>query len=304
MLVSVVIPSYNHAPYVLDAIRSVLKQTWHPIELIVIDDGSTDGSADIIEGYWEKHGRNFTFIRRENRGLVYTLNQALNMANGELFCELASDDYFPNDSIELRASHLSTHPDSVAIFANGLLIDKDGNVLGDVFGEKKQSIIFESKDPVKSILEGNFPVFSTCLFRKDVLLQSGGFDTDNFFYYEDLEAPLRLFLAGDVNFLDVPVIFRREHETNVSKTTDYVRVEKVALYGKLLKDPLFQPYKSVIINSFNREYFKLLRCLSKGLLVEYPRTKHILTKYKKNPSLMDFRTWYYLFKCRKKGLSL
>jgi len=82
MLISVIIPSFNHKRYVIQSITSVLDQTWRDLDLIVIDDGSTDGSADLIEQI-KRGGGGFRFVRRENRGLIKTLNQGLQMAKGK-----------------------------------------------------------------------------------------------------------------------------------------------------------------------------------------------------------------------------
>ena len=76
MLVSIVIPSYNHRQYVVQAIESVLDQDWPEIDLIVIDDGSKDGSSEVIQELLDRRG-GFRFVARENRGLIKTLNQGL-----------------------------------------------------------------------------------------------------------------------------------------------------------------------------------------------------------------------------------
>ena len=93
-LVSIIIPSYNHERFVCDSIRSVIDQSYQNIELIVIDDGSTDSSVEKIQGLiplCEKRFIRFEFRHRPNKGLSATLNEALEWTQGEYFSSLASE---------------------------------------------------------------------------------------------------------------------------------------------------------------------------------------------------------------------
>lgn len=257
MKVSVIIPSYNHSRFVLKAIKSVLVQSWSDVELIVIDDGSTDGSREVIEEF-HKANPEFIFIARKNRGLVYTLAQGLNMASGEAVCELASDDFFPVDSIEKRVRHLKSNPDTVAVFADGWLVNECDKVISDTIVSGLRRSLFFDKDPIKRLIEGYFPVFSTCLFRKKPFMRAGGFDYDTFRYYEDLEPPILLSLQGKVDFIHEKVIYRRIHSGNVSLAITN-RIEKIFLYQKLLTNFKVSDYRRLIKKRLEREFFKLLR---------------------------------------------
>lgn len=259
MLVSVVIPSYNHRAYVTQAIESVLDQSWPSVDLIVIDDGSKDGSAEEIRRLHARRG-GFNFIARENKGLLHTLNEGLSLARGEFFCELASDDYFPPDSIELRVKYLQDHPGCVAVFGDGILVR--GEVLtNETLIDGKRQQMFAVPDPIPHMLTGALPVFSTGLIRTGLLREVGGFDQLTFRYYEDLDTPIRLALAGRLGFMDAPVIYRRSHDTNVSGTTDHIRAEKVRCLQKLVKVPGLRPYAKILNKQLRREFLKLGRYL-------------------------------------------
>ena len=95
-LVSIVITCYNYADYVAESIESALNQTYKNIEIIVINDGSTDNSLDIINNYKTR----VKVISRKNKGIVFTRNQALDLVKGEFLCFLDADDYFDDDYIE------------------------------------------------------------------------------------------------------------------------------------------------------------------------------------------------------------
>lgn len=260
--VSVVIPSYNHHRYVILAIESVLAQTWPQVDLIVIDDGSSDGSAELIQTFWEQRG-GFTYLRRENRGLIQTLNQGLELAKGQYFCELASDDYLPFDSLEKRATFLNNHQDCVAVFADGYMV-WDERETKERFLDEKRRRLFDQKDPIPDLLRGTLPVFATGLFLTSSLREVGGFDYESFRYYEDLEMPVRLCQKGKVGFLDEPVFFRRDHETNTSRVTRHIRAEKVRCYEKFVKDPSLSFYRKLIRKCLRRHYLSLGRYLHQG----------------------------------------
>ena len=107
-LVSVLLPSYNHARFVESAVRSVMEQQGVSFELIVIDDGSTDDSPQILEALQKELG--FRYIHRENRGLVRTLNELLSLANGKYFCSFSSDDRMAPGRLAVQSAYLESHP--------------------------------------------------------------------------------------------------------------------------------------------------------------------------------------------------
>jgi alpha-1,3-rhamnosyltransferase len=263
MLVSVVIPSYNHRQYVAQAIESVLDQSWPHVDLIVIDDGSKDGSPEVIQKLLDERG-GFRFVARENRGLLLTLNEGLALARGEFFCELASDDYLSSDSIEKRVRFLFEHPECVAVFGDGFRVVNDAVVDQSFLDEGRRQVLL-APDPIPMMLEGDLPVFSTGLIRRHALMAIGGFDDQTFRYYEDLDTPILLALKGRLGFIDTQVIFRRQHDTNVSSSTSHVRVEKVLCYSKFLGESSFSPYRKLLLKRHRRSLLALGRHLSKAV---------------------------------------
>ena len=102
-LVTVLIQSYNYEQYVEAAINSVLEQSYRRFELVIIDDGSTDRSPDIIQGIGDQHPSRITYInRRENKGIVSTYNEAIPYVNGDVFVAISSDDLLPRDALLKR----------------------------------------------------------------------------------------------------------------------------------------------------------------------------------------------------------
>ena len=103
--VTVVVPSYNHAQYIKKCIMSIINQTYKNFQLIVIDDGSSDNSVDIIQDLSEMYG--FTFIVQENKGVAATLNRAIReYCVGDYFTFCASDDFWTSDKLEIQVAFM------------------------------------------------------------------------------------------------------------------------------------------------------------------------------------------------------
>lgn len=260
MLVSVVIASYNHRSYVVQAIESVLDQDWPEIDLVVIDDGSSDGSPEVIRELLQRRG-GFRFVARENRGALATFRELLQLAQGELFCLLASDDYLPPGSLTARADFLARHPDHVAVFGDGLKVTERTGQEEHIIDPRRRRL-FDLADPVPEFLKGlNLPIH-TLMVRTAIFRRIGGFDP-RYTRCEDLDVQLLLFLEGKVSFADVPVYCYRRHETNVSGTNPGIsRVDKVLCYRKYLEEvPSLAPYRKLIRYRLRRQYLLLARHL-------------------------------------------
>jgi alpha-1,3-rhamnosyltransferase len=127
--VSVVVPSYNHAPFVAAALRSIFAQTHVPARLLVIDDGSRDGSPQVIEGVLRDCPFPCELIARGNRGLCATLNEGLAKTSGRYFAYLGSDDLWLPDFLAARVALLEARARAVLAYGHTYLIDEHGEVM-------------------------------------------------------------------------------------------------------------------------------------------------------------------------------
>lgn len=123
--VSVVIPSYNHGKFIKNAVNSVLNQTYKNFELIIIDDNSTDNSRKVINSFKDKRIRKY--YNSNNEGAVATLNQLIDLANGEYIALLNSDDMWSNDKLEKQIKILEEKKEYSACFTWANFIDEKGN---------------------------------------------------------------------------------------------------------------------------------------------------------------------------------
>jgi len=131
-LISVILPVYNGEKFLRDSIESILNQTYESFELIIINDGSTDGSLNIINEYACKDSR-IKVISRENKGLVYSLNEGIDLAKGKYIARMDADDISLSQRFELQYKYLEEHTD-IAIL--GTFIESFGE-------DKKTSIMLE-----------------------------------------------------------------------------------------------------------------------------------------------------------------
>ena len=137
-LVTLVTPVYNAMPWLREYLDCVERQTWRPLEVILVDDGSTDGSADCLrerEGALKAAGLTVRILLCEHKGQAAAFNAALPHIHGELFTWCDADDLLTTDSVEKKALWLMEHPKIGMVRSNGTVLDADlGTVLGDSAG--------------------------------------------------------------------------------------------------------------------------------------------------------------------------
>src|SRR5215207_1834989 len=206
--VAVVVPSYNHAPYVAAALRSVFAQTHAPERLLVIDDGSRDGSPQIIESVLGDCPFPCELVARENRGLCATLNEGLAQTEGAYFAYLGSDDLWLPGFLEARVRALEERPRAVLAYGHAYLIDERGEVFDCTLDWARYS----DGDARAMLLEETYaPMSPTVLHRRAAVERHGWNERARL---EDYELYLRLSADGDFAFDPRVLSAWRRHGTN------------------------------------------------------------------------------------------
>jgi len=210
--VSVVIPCFNHEDYVTQSINSVLEQTYNNIELIVIDDGSSDKSVEILSNLAKLH--KFTLITQKNMGICKTLNKAIEeYSSGKYLALLASDDYFHPEKIQKQVEELMSNKGSEFCYTQAFEFDSTTGKEIRVFPQKK----FTGKVLNKIILRQPYAAGSL-LFTKVLYDRVGGFD--ELLKYEDWDFSIRCAASTEFSAVYEPLFFYRSHPLNVTKTLD------------------------------------------------------------------------------------
>src|SRR5579859_2675921 len=131
-LVSVAMPVYNAQRYLAQAVDSILAQSFKDFEFIIIDDGSTDSSTEILRKY-EAADPRIRLFSRPNTGLTIALNEALGYARGRYLARMDSDDVSLPRRLEKQVAFMEDHPDHVAVGCRVVLIDPDAELLGEIY---------------------------------------------------------------------------------------------------------------------------------------------------------------------------
>ena len=219
-LVTIIIPAFNHEKYVGQALLSAIQQDYANLEILVIDDGSTDRTADVIEDVLARSSnhREVKFIRQPNQGLSRTLNRGLEMAQGDFVQLLASDDAYLPAKTSVCVDRLSALPASVgAIYCDGYVVDEDDNRLMK-FSEQFPRPF--SSNTRKELLVGNWIPAMGLFYRKEALSAAGGFDES--IEVEDWDLLLRLTRSYRVLSIPDLLFLYRSHASNYSN--DRVRM--------------------------------------------------------------------------------
>lgn len=163
-VVSVVMLVYNHADYLAEAIESVLRQQADvPIELLIGDDFSTDGSQEIALNFQRKHPDKIRIITADrNVGGYRNGMRLLEAARGQLIAYIDGDDYWLPGKVDLQLTMLRARPDAVAVYANAIAVDRGGRVVGQ-FNDAGDGEF----DLASLLRNGNFLCMSTMIFRAE-----------------------------------------------------------------------------------------------------------------------------------------
>jgi alpha-1,3-rhamnosyltransferase len=271
-LVSVVIPAFNHEQYVEQAVRSVVDQTYPSVELLVIDDGSADATARIVEQLAQSHS--FQFIRNDrNLGLNPTLEKGINLSRGAFLSILASDDWIAPTKIEEQVELISAGQLD-AIYGTGWSVE-DGDTklidLGDLEAGFADGTILRSLYTDCS----HAPLLQSALIRREALIDL--FEERRRFKSDDWVMLIRLVERYRVGFRNRPWFYYRQHEANTFRDYWYtlpMRTEVISLVSP-------EPLRALGLANMFRDQAQFLYMDGKRCLA----TKFLLASMMLNPSV-------------------
>lgn len=204
--VTVYITNYNYGRFLDQAVQSVLSQTMVDWELIIIDDGSTDGSLRLLDKYRENS--RIRVIEQENKGLTVANNIALRLSNGQYIVRLDADDYLDENMLLVLSNVLDTKPLIGLAYPDYYNVDESGNVLELV---RRQKISQEVE-----LLD--IPAHGACtMFRKECLLEVGGYCED-FTCQDGYDVWLRMTHKFEPYNVNIPLFYYRQHPMSLTKS--------------------------------------------------------------------------------------
>lgn len=210
-LISVIIPTYNRIEYLKQTLDSVLEQTYQNIEVIIIDDGSTDNTREVI---LSNKDRRIKYIWQENSGLpALARNKGLNAARGEYVAFLDSDDLWLPAKLEKQMQAFDNNPGLLLVSTNGYYFREN-------YRKKMKSIITDKKISFRSLLRDNIIITSSVLMKSEVMKQIGLMDEDpRIKAAEDYDYWLRILNYRDNSALVLKdrFVMYRLHRNNLNK---------------------------------------------------------------------------------------
>jgi len=207
--VSVLMAVHNTAPFLEEACRSILEQSFRELELVALDDGSRDGSLALLRALAAEDPR-LRVVSRENRGLIATRNELLQLARAPLVAWMDSDDRSPVDRIARQASRFASDPELVCLGGAILEVDPEG--------EPIHRIVYPCthEEIVEGARLGGLMTFGSTMMRREAALAVGSF-REPFLMGEDFDLMLRLAEVGKLENLADVLLHYRQHLNSTAR---------------------------------------------------------------------------------------
>jgi glycosyltransferase involved in cell wall biosynthesis len=206
-LVTVYVVNHNYGRFIERAVDSVLQQTMQNFELIIIDDGSSDGSQEIIERYAEYD--KIQIILQHNKGLNVTNNIAMRTASGKYIVRLDADDYFDDNALQILSSALERHPDVGLVFPDYFEVDVDGNI---------QEMVRRHNFDEVTVFDQ--PAHGACtMIRMECLKELGGYDEEHS-CQDGFDLWVRLIGKHKVKNVNLPLFYYRQHGASLTRNEE------------------------------------------------------------------------------------
>lgn len=262
-LVSIIIPLYNHEQFIIACLDSILEDPYPLKEVVIIDDGSRDGSVATVNSWRASHPasfpQGFTLISRENRGLTKTLNELVTRARGELIAVLASDDYLLPGGIGVRVAYLEKNRHKLAVFADCILVDYEGVVsevsgLSDLHNGRKSHLSNERLISYEIVF--NWCVPGPVFMARKSAYAEVGFYNENI-AVEDWDFYLRLVARNQLGFIDLPVaVYRIRPDEALPKISvlQHIRFNEAMLQTVTNNIPHFSGLKKAYLYAEKLKY--------------------------------------------------
>jgi len=213
-LVSVVCLAYNHETYVVEALESVLNQSYPNIELLIADDCSSDHSVAVIEKWLQNHPNIQFFPNKTNLGNTKTFNNVVKHAKGEFIIDLAADDILLPDCVsrQIAAFQNTKYPNLGIVYGNLIQMDENGTYLNDYYTEEDHP---ESGNIYKMVVGRTTKICSVSSMVKKTVFETVGYYDENL-AYEDLDLWIRASRVFDFEYISEMLAKKRELSTSLS----------------------------------------------------------------------------------------
>ena len=253
-LVSVCIPTYNRKDYLIETLRSVFAQTFRDYEVVVVDDGSTDGTTEKIKSC----GYNVRYFWQENAGDAAARNKLIELAAGHYIAFIDSDDLLMPDALERMVKAAEAEDEPVVVYGAYIRIDGQGNVVGRCKRKLRTGYI------TRYLFEDILVHSCGSMFPKKILQETGGFDT-SLPVCSDYDLWLRLSTKYRFIALDEPTFKRRRHSANLSAASATNKMHELDVLRRFYYEKggsSFVPQR-VAMRRFSKEEYRVAKAFLK-----------------------------------------
>ncbi|WP_366184798.1 glycosyltransferase family A protein [Flavobacterium ovatum] len=245
-LISIILPVYNGEKYISLAIESCLNQSYSNIELIIVNDCSTDGTLEVITPFLEKDHRITVLNNPINLKLPASLNIGHRIAKGDFITWTSDDNIYKFDAIEILVNELENREADV-VYSDFIMINEIGSILTEVeYGEFENNIF------------GNF-IGASFLYKKEVFQRNNGYD-ENLFLVEDYDFWLRAIVHSKFSHIKKKLYYYRKHDDSLTYQVKYINETK-----ELWKNNLKKMYANFCFLVENEENEEIAIFLTNGL---------------------------------------
>ncbi len=258
-LVSVVMPTYNRRNYIRESLDSVLAQDFSDYEVIVVDDGSTDGTEEEVRPY---EGR-IRYIRQENRGAGAARNVGIRKARGKYIAFMDSDDLSRPYHLKCLSSFLDRNPECAMVVGNGSYLGGKYRNRSTIISSKRVKRLEQRGVTVKELFDGRVVRLQGTMTRKSVLEEVGLLD-EWFRMSYDLDLALRIVKNHQIGFINQEIYLWRPHGDNISSDEELRSRENLRALEKLAVDfpeGVEQIGKRAFYNLCAHRYYRLAKAL-------------------------------------------
>jgi glycosyltransferase involved in cell wall biosynthesis len=274
--VSVVIATYNMAAFLPEAIESVLRQTFQDLEVIVVDDGSTDNTPEVMAQF----GSRVKYVQQENAGPSAAYNRGDDIARGEYELQLDADDVLMEGALEKAVSVLDGAPQAGFCYGQVRYMDEDGRELNVPRQWPERSGLMTARQVILELLNLRFIFGSALLLRRACFREVGRFD-ESLGYGEDTELFARMAKRCPVAYLAEPLAWRRKHAGAITARLDLDRQElswmkilegarEPSAFGLSQRSLTFYAYLALARQAYSAGMPKTRRYLMKAIAHRWP----------------------------------
>ncbi len=213
---SIIIPTYNCSRYITEALDSVLTQTCQSLEIIVVDDGSTDNTKEVVERWGQSD--KVRYFYQENKGPAAARNKGIKEAKGEYVAFLDADDIWHSEKLKIQMEYFDKHTDISLAASEFEIIDNNSKLLG--YSNRRRKIPHDGF--VLKYVIGHYLLLSTIIVKRDVF-EKVGFFNESLLYAEDTDMLIKIAKHFKIGLIDRFLVKHREHNTALTNTINLQR---------------------------------------------------------------------------------